>query len=225
MDKILCTGGTGFVGSWMYKTEPPALRVVYLSRAEYDLRRWRLHTWDAIIHLANIAPTEVLEHAQRFGSRVLYASSGIFYHTENDNEYRQNKIAWEKECRDSGVDVVIARLFTFSGEGLDDGKAIVQFERAARAGRPLVIWGDGSCVRSYMHGAEMGRWLWAILQHGVKGEAYDVGSNTPVTMTELAQQFSSDIIYERDRYVPMPVYLPVDTAKTEALLSLQNNQP
>lgn len=202
----------------MYKTAPPNLRVVYLSRAEYELRRWKLHAWDAIVHLANISPEEVLMHAQGFGSRILYASSGIVYHPENDNEYRQNKIAWEKECIDSGLDVVIARLFTFSGEGLDDGKAIVQFERAAKAGRPLVIWGDGSCVRSYMHGAEMGRWMWAILLRGQRGEAYDVGSNVPVTMTELARRYSDDIVYELDRYVPMPVYLPVNTVKTEALL-------
>ena len=224
MDKVLVTGGTGFVGHWMRQTAPPDLRIRYIGKSDYELRHWKWMTWDYIVHLANISPYEVLEFSQPFGIRVLYASSGIIYHDENDTEYRQNKLDWEKECLDSGVDVVIARLFTFYGEGLDDGKAYTQFVRAAQAGEPLKIWGDGSCVRSYMYGAELGRWMWAILLRGERGQTYDVGSDVPVTMLELAYgvilryQSKSKIIMEPDHPVPMPYYMPRDTAKTKKLL-------
>lgn len=218
IEKVLVVGGTGFVGRWVRYAQPDGLRVVYLGRADYELRRWKYHAWDAIVHLANISPVEVLEHAQKFGTRILYASSGIVYMDGNESEYRLNKLDYEKECRDSGLDIVIARLFTFSGEGLDDGKAIVQFERAAREGKPLRIWGDGNCVRSYMPGEELGAWMWAILLRGKKGEAYDVGNDEPVTLLELARRYSDNIIVENRVRDPMPVYLPRDTAKTRALL-------
>ena len=221
MDKVLITGGTGFVGFWMYKTAPANFQCWRVDRFIYGLDiLWTQRKFDYIIHLAPITPSIVLRYAKRNNVRLLYASSGIVYHPENNTEYRQNKIKWEQECLDSGVDVVIARLFTFCGERLDEGKAIVQFERAARDGNPLRIWGDGSCVRSYMHGREMALWLWAILLHGESGQAYDVGSDEPVTMLELAKRYSDNIVIENSRPDPMPVYLPVDTAKTKALLNL-----
>ncbi len=218
MDKVLVTGGTGFVGWWVSIMQPKKTDAWYFNRKTYHQEWWEYQDWNYIIHLANVEPSQVIACAKRFDARLLYCSSGIVYHPEHNIEYRQNKIRWEQECLDSGVDVVIARLFTFCGERLDDGKAIVQFERAAKAGEPLRIWGDGSCVRSYMHGAELGRWMWAILLRGERGEAYDVGSDEPVTMLELARRYSADIIIEPDKPVPMPHYMPVDTAKTKRLL-------
>jgi len=224
MDKVLVTGGTGFCGFWMRQTAPPDLRICYIGKSDYELRHWKWMTWDYIVHLANISPYEVLEFSQPFGVRVLYASSGIVYHTEIDTEYRYSKLAGEKECLDSGVDVVVARLFAFYGEHLDDGKAYTQFVRAAKAGEPLRIWGDGSCIRSYMYGAELGRWMWVILLRGESGETYDVGDDTPVTMLELARRVishyrsKSEIIMEPDHPILMPFYMPRDMAKTKRLL-------
>ena len=121
------------------------------------------------------------------------------------------------------INVVIARLFTFFGERLDDNKAITQFVKAARAGTPIHIWGDGGTVRSYMYGKEMAEWLWAILLRGKNGEAYDVGSDKPITMLALAQMVNqhfgnySQIIIE-NRQENCTYYMPRDTSKTKALL-------
>jgi Nucleoside-diphosphate-sugar epimerases len=217
MPKVLITGGTGFVGHWMRQTQPAGLDCTYLSSLDYRLWYWHTLAWDYVVHLAPVAPARAIEAAK--GGRLLYASSGIVYHPENDNEYRRNKMQWEQECLDSGADVVIARLFTFCGERLSPDHAIVAFEQAAKEGKPLHIWGDGSCVRSYMHGAEMARWLWAILLRGKLGEVYDVGSDKPVTMLELARSFSNNIIIEGGRDA-MPCYLPTDTEKTRKLLDV-----
>ena len=224
MAKILITGGTGFVGRWMKETMPYGVGCRFLDRKGYDFfwDVWETETWDCIIHLAPVAPDRVIELAKRDNARLLYCSSGIVYHPENDTEYRQNKIKWEQECIASGADVVIARLFAFYGAWLDDNKAITQFIRAAKKGEPLRIWGDGNTVRSYMSGRTMARWLWAILLRGQTGEAYDVGDDKPVTMLELARMV---VKYYRPAPIlieggvdAMPVYLPRDTAKTKALL-------
>jgi nucleoside-diphosphate-sugar epimerase len=223
MANVLITGGTGFVGHWMLRTIPDGVSCTYLDQELYKTEWEKLTPFDVVVHLANIAPTRVIEYCKEHNARLLYCSSGIVYHQENDIEYRRNKTAWEKECMDSGVDVVIARLFTFCGEGLDDNKAITQFTKAAKDGKPIHIWGDGNTVRSYMHGKDLGRWMWAILLHGKTGEAYDVGDDTIITMLQLATLIADahsprvEIIIDGGKD-PMPVYLPVDTEKTKRLL-------
>jgi len=121
------------------------------------------------------------------------------------------KLEGERRMRNSRVDYVIARLFTFFGDGLDDGKAYSQFVKAAREGRPLQVWGDGSTVRSYMHGSTMARRMWELLLTGESGHAYDVGSTRPQTVLRLAQRisaFTGAPIEFVDRDVPMPYYVP-----------------
>ena len=219
--KVLITGGTGFVGYWLQSTQPEAVYGTYLSHKRYSLYDWNKEQWDAIIHLAPIDPIKVLSYAKANNIRLLYCSSGIVYHPENNNEYRQNKIKWEQECFDSGVDVVIARLFAFYGERLDDSKAIVQFEKAAKLGQQIRIKSSGETVRSYMSGHEMGNWIWTILQKGESREAYDVGSDEPITILELAKTFTDNIVVENSEPDPMPNYLPIDTEKTKKLLNVK----
>lgn len=225
MDKVLITGGTGFVGHWMRKTLPEVSCVRFLDSKGYKFfwDVWESEAWNHIVHLAPVAPYQVVELAKRNNARLLYCSSGIVYHPEANTEYRRNKLAWEKYCLDSGVDVVIARLFTFYGEKLDEHKAYTQFTKAAKANQPIEIWGDGSCVRSYMHGSELGRWIWAILFKGISGEAYDVGSDEPITMLQLAEYIKSQMKSKSEIIIKngidlVPYYMPQDTAKTKELL-------
>ncbi len=223
MNKVLITGGTGFVGYWMQKTAPSNVACQFLSRADYIAAHWQATHWDYIVHLAPVSPYAVTSQAAKDNARLLYCSSGIVYHPENNIEYRRDKMNWEQHCLESGVDVVIARLFAFYGEGLDEHKAYTQFTKAAMTGQPIIVQGDGNVVRSYMHGSEMGEWLWAILLKGKSGEAYDVGSDEPITMLQLAkfiksQKRSMSEIVVKGGTSPMPHYLPADTAKTKALL-------
>lgn len=215
ISNVLITGGTGFVGYWMSKTKPANVSVTYFGRVEYEryIKSGLQNNYDAFVHLAPVAPHPVIDNAIFNHARLLYCSSGIVYHPEGDSEYRRNKIAWEIDCMSSGVDLVIARLFTFSGEKLDDGKAITQFYKRAIAGKSLQIYGDGSTIRSYMSGYDLGRMMWAILERGERGKAYDVGSLVPVTMLELAlfiiHTTKSKSVFEFvDKPNPVPIYLP-----------------
>lgn len=229
MDKVLITGGTGFVGHWMRETQPEKIEADYLSCSKYDnfFYEWtpKKTSYNYIVHLAPVSPYKIISLAKTSSARLLYCSSGIVYHEENDTEYRRNKIAGEALCFASGVDVVIARLFTFYGEHLDEHKAYTQFTKAARQNSPIEIWGDGKTVRSYMHGYDLGRYMWAILLHGMNGEAYDVGSEEPVTMLELARaiklltQSKSEIVI-KNGIDPMPYYMPPNMEKTRMLLTI-----
>lgn len=216
MRNILISGGTGFVGHWMHVTKPKNLTVTYIGRATYTemiKRDWQSIRYDGFIHLAPVSPLYAIIGALSNRARLLYCSSGIVYHPANDTQYRRDKVAGETDCMVSGADAVVARLFTFSGDRLDDNKAITQFYKCAKAGTPLEIYGDGSTVRSYMHGFDMGQMLWAIFEHGERGHAYDVGSLMPITMLELAEfvirttKSTSKIVFV-NKPNPMPYYLP-----------------
>ena len=217
MKNILVTGGTGFVGSWVFKKQPKHIEHgIYLCKKNYEQGVCFLGKYDYIIHLAPTAPTEMLKFAGKHNARLLYASSGAVYHPEyQDKEYRENKMRWERECLDSGVDVVIARLFTF----MDSSRAWNAIFNAVREGRKPQIAMD--CIRSFMHGAEMARWMWAILLKGESGQAYDVGSDRAISLLQLGLRIQSltGCEFEPDyRPYPMPVYFPENTAKTKALL-------
>lgn len=85
--------------------------------------------------------------------------------------------------------VMIARPFTFLAPYLDlhAGFASTDFLRDALRGGPLHVKGDGTTVRSYAGAADMLNMLWGTLLRGIPGRAYNVGSDHPVSILELAQ--------------------------------------
>lgn len=90
------------------------------------------------------------------------------------------------------MNVKIARCFAFVGPylPLDGHFAIGNFMRDALAGREIVIQGDGTPCRSYLHASEMAAWLWRILVRGSSGRAYNVGGTEALSMSELAARIA-----------------------------------
>jgi nucleoside-diphosphate-sugar epimerase len=150
----------------------------------------------------------VLEFAaQAHSRRLLYISSGAVYgpqpaHLERIPEdyvgqptdaYGRGKKAAEQLCLDTwqagGPEPVIARCFAFVGPHLplDAHFAVGNFIRDVLAGGPIRIGGDGTPLRSYLHTADLAVWLWTILVSGMPGRAYNVGSDQPVSIAELAR--------------------------------------
>jgi len=210
ISNVLITGGTGFVGSWMHETLPAQIHGEFIGREQYELGQWKWQKYDAIVHLANVSPAEVLK--ARHDARVLYASSGAAKIRGRDNNYGYNKHLWEGDCRHSGADVVIARLYAFCGERLRGVYALTDFIRDAKAGGPIVIRGNGRAVRSYLYGKELGLMMWALLLNGEKGEIYEVGGKTPYTILQVAETVANvipaKIVVKNEKGVPNRSYLP-----------------
>ncbi len=192
-----------------------------------------VHRCDVVFHLAaavgvrliveepvhtlvtNIQGTEnVLDHCNRFGKRVLVASTSEVYGDRREPEaldeeslrlygpttarrwaYAESKaldeflaLAYHQE---RGLDCVIVRLFNTVGprQSGQYGMVIPRFVSAAVAGRPLEIYGDGTQTRCFCHVRDTIRALDGLMNaDGVSGEIYNVGSTERVSIEELAQR-------------------------------------
>lgn len=93
-------------------------------------------------------------------------------------------------ARETLMEVVIARCFAFVGEDLplDAHFAIGNFIRDALDDSKdcITVNGDGTPIRSYMDQKDLSCWLLTLLQQGANGEAYNVGSNIPINILDLA---------------------------------------
>ena len=183
----------------------------------------------------------VLDHATRLGvRRFLLTSSGGVYGTppsgaislaeswhgmpdplQAHNAYGVAKRQAEHLCAlygaTHGLEAVVARCFAFVGEDLplDAHYAIGNFIRDALAGGEITVKGDGTPVRSYLDQRDLARWLTVLLVQGQGGRAYNVGSDQPVTIVELAhmiaRQSGSDVpvrVLAQGQSAQRNVYVP-----------------
>lgn len=190
----------------------PAQRFDVLIHAATDVANpaAALDTFDTCVQ----GTRQAIEFASRAGAkRVLLVSSGAVYGRQPPglpaltedfigapdplvpaNAYGQGKRASEwlavAGAASAGLHLTIARCFAFVGPylPLDKQFAIGNFLRAAMAGEPIVIQGDGTPWRSYLHAADMAAWLWVLLVDGQDRRAYNVGGHEALTIHQLAQR-------------------------------------
>ena len=134
----------------------------------------------------------------------------------------------------SGMETTIARIFALIGPGiaLDGPFAAGNFVRDILAQKPIVIEGDGCPVRSYLYMADLCVWLLRLLESGQSGQAYNVGSEQPLSIRELAEELVCaspyrcpiDVRQPTDSTALPPRYVP-DTRKARQSLQLQEVTP
>ena len=156
---------------------------------------------DKILSASIDGTRNVIALAKRVGSKkILFTSSGAVYgprtspSSENDEcrpstPYGKGKMVAERLLAESGLDVKLARCFSFTGKYLDRKiyYAIGNFIQNCLDGKPIIINGDGTPLRSYLYADDLIEWLFAILERGESGRPYNVGSDRAVSIRELAE--------------------------------------
>jgi UDP-glucose 4-epimerase len=224
-----------------------------------------VHRCDVVFHLAaavgvrliveqpvhtlvtNIQGTEnVLDHCNRFGKRVLVASTSEVYGDRREPEalteeslrmygpttarrwaYAESKaldeflaLAYHQE---RGLDCVIVRLFNTVGprQSGQYGMVIPRFVSAALAGRPIEIHGDGSQTRCFCHVQDtIGALAQLMEAKNVDGEIFNVGSTERVTIDELAQR-----VLAATRSESEIVYIPYGEVYGQGIEDMLHRQP
>ena len=165
--------------------------------------------------VTNVQGTEiVLDYCNRFGKRVLIASSSEVYGDhreerplrENDRRvygptterrwlYADSKVLDEFLAlgyhQERALDCVIARLFNTVGprQSAQYGMVIPNFVRSAVAGAVLEVHGDGTQTRSFCHVQDTIRGLKGLMDdRSISGEIYNVGSTERIRILDLAHR-------------------------------------
>jgi nucleoside-diphosphate-sugar epimerase len=105
------------------------------------------------------------------------------------NGKRLSELLCSLSASDGSIEFVTARCFAMVGPylPLDKHFAIGNFINACFRKEDIIIKGDGSPVRSYLYMADVSRFLLTILLRGISGEAYNVGSGSPISIGALAE--------------------------------------
>jgi len=129
-----------------------------------------------------------------------------------------------------GIECKIARCWAFSGPHLpiDRHFAIGNFIGDALAGRPIRLNGDGTPRRSYLYASDLAIWLWTMLFRAPPLIPINVGSDSDVSILELARMVAASlnpgIAIEAGRPaspgVPASRYVP-SVARAQELLGLR----
>ncbi|HRF02364.1 MAG TPA: GDP-mannose 4,6-dehydratase [Pirellulaceae bacterium] len=93
--------------------------------------------------------------------------------------------------RQSGLAVVIGRFFNVVGPRQTGayGMVLPRFVQAARSGQPLMVHDDGQQIRCFAHVADVvGAVIRLTERPESAGEIYNIGSDLPVSIHELARR-------------------------------------
>jgi len=189
----------------------------------------------------------ILNFAKQVGvKKILLTSSGAVYgkqppelshlpetyQPQPSTAYGRGKLVAERLCMECPVDTSIARCFAFVGPflPLDIHYAIGNFILDAMNGDTITINGDGRPYRSYLYAADLMCWLWTILLNGKADEAYNVGSEDAMSISELAKIVSEccppavkcEVLGKPDFNIPAPRYIP-NTEKARKELGLKQS--
>ena len=130
----------------------------------------------------------------------------------------------------SPLEVKIARCFAFIGPHLPLNAhfAAGNFLRDALNRDTITVAGNGQPGRSYLYAADLIVWLLRILTKGESLRPYNVGSDCPVTIAQLAAMVAAsnghskvEILSPPDSNAPAPRYVPeINRARQELNLDV-----
>jgi UDP-glucose 4-epimerase len=153
----------------------------------------------------NIEATQVLLEAcvGRGIERLVYASSSSVYGDDTElpmretavpaplSPYGVTKLAAEHLCNlyhvNHGVPCVSLRYFTVYGPRQRPDMGFNRFIRAALAGEPITVYGDGDQTRDFTFVADAVAATASAATRGVPGRVYNVGGGSRVSVNQVLE--------------------------------------
>jgi len=124
-----------------------------------------------------------------------------------------------------GLEYVVLRPANAYGEGQDASRqqgAVAAFLAHVQAGKPIVIWGDGSVVRDYVYVKDVARACALATEARVQSAVFNIGTGQGTSLRELVEMIGQvtdvtpDVTYAPGRPVDVPVnILDASLAKQE----------
>ncbi len=124
---------------------------------------------------------------------------------------------------EQGAEVVVVRLFNTIGARQTGryGMVLPRFVRQALEDDSLTVYGDGTQTRCFTHVADTVRAITLLCDaEGAVGNAYNIGSSTPVAISQLAR-----LVIDRCGSRSDIVQIPYDEAYAEGFEELGTRTP
>ena len=162
----------------------------------------------AVYTVNNIEATQVLLEACTRATieRVVYASSSSVYGDHTPMPFREDamlqpvspygvsKLAAEQLCylyyANFGVPAVSLRYFTVYGPRQRPDMGFHKFLRAAIAGEPITVYGDGEQTRDFTYVADIVSATAAAARQGVPGGVYNIGGGSRVSVNQVLEMIA-----------------------------------
>ncbi|HEY8188900.1 MAG TPA: NAD(P)-dependent oxidoreductase [Pyrinomonadaceae bacterium] len=206
--------------------------------------------YEASLVIDNLLPiANLLERSQDWPNlqQIIYSSSVSVYAPTNHwlsedsskgptNLYGAAKLAGEELLRTfdaRNVRTVSLRFSSLYGYGQYEGTVLPIMARRARQKQDLLVFADGTRTQDFLHCEDAARAILLSFQKQARGN-YNVGTGTPVTMSELAETVNrvfadgqSRIVYQSEKADSDPgIKLDVSKARRELnyepLISLEH---
>ncbi len=120
-----------------------------------------------------------------------------------------------------GLDARIVRPFNVYGPGMrkDDSRVIPSFFRRKKENLPLVVNDSGTSTRTFCYVDDFIEGLIrAMFYENTNGEVFNIGSDVPMTMVELAKLISPDYSIVESTRKDEPKYRRPDISKAKRVL-------
>jgi nucleoside-diphosphate-sugar epimerase len=159
-----------------------------------DFRIYTDHNVDATQQLLEACVGRPLERLVYASSSSLYGDSAAIPMREDTlpqpvSPYGVTKLAAEQLCYlyyvNHGVPATSVRYFTVYGPRQRPDMAFHRFLRAAIAGEPIVLYGDGEQTRDFTYVTDAVAATIAAGMRGVPGRAYNIGGGSRVTVNQV----------------------------------------